>query len=95
MLFELRPLVLETQGLPAAVESYAEQFEANTGINVVLEQDEMMERMPPAVEQTMFMVIQEAMGNARKHAQASHITVRLQMFGDDGRRRGWNGGMME
>ncbi|HEV1998364.1 MAG TPA: GAF domain-containing protein, partial [Candidatus Dormibacteraeota bacterium] len=82
MLFELRPLVLETQGLPAALESYAEQFEATNSIQVELDLQEDLERMPPAVEQTIFSVVQEAMGNARKHAQATELTVSLRMEGD-------------
>ncbi|MEA2682946.1 MAG: hypothetical protein QOK05_1274 [Chloroflexota bacterium] len=82
MLFELRPLVLETQGLPAALESYAEQFEATNAIRVELDLDEGLDRMPPAVEQTIFSVVQEAMGNARKHAHAQEITVSLRMEGD-------------
>jgi signal transduction histidine kinase len=82
MLFELRPLVLETQGLPAALESYAEQFEATNAIRVELDLDEGMDRMPPAVEQTIFSVVQEAMGNARKHAKAQELTVSLRMDGD-------------
>ena len=82
MLFELRPLVLETQGLPAALESYAEQFEATNAIQVDLDLEEGLDRMPPAVEQTIFSVVQEAMGNARKHAHAGEITVSLRMEGD-------------
>jgi len=82
MLFELRPLVLETQGLPAALESYAEQFEATNSIHVELDLEEGMDRMPPAVEQTIFSVVQEAMGNARKHARAAELTVSLRMEGD-------------
>ena len=77
MLFELRPLVLETQGLPAALGSYAEQFEANTGLRVEMDLEEEMERLPPAVEQTLFSVIQEAMGNIKKHARATTVTVHL------------------
>jgi len=77
MLFELRPLVLETQGLPAALSSYGEQFEANTGLAVEMEFDETVGRLPPAVEQTLFSVVQEAMGNIRKHARASSVTVEL------------------
>ncbi|HEY8739858.1 MAG TPA: GAF domain-containing protein [Candidatus Dormibacteraeota bacterium] len=82
MLFELRPLVLETQGLPAALESYAEQFEATNSLRVELDLEEGLDRMPPAVEQTIFSVVQEAMGNSRKHAKAQEITVSLRMDGD-------------
>jgi signal transduction histidine kinase len=83
MLFELRPLVLETQGVAAALESYAEQYEANHGIRVELELDESMERMAPAVEQTMFSVMQEAMGNVRKHAAVKLVRVSLRPDGDN------------
>ncbi|MHB8509692.1 MAG: sensor histidine kinase, partial [Candidatus Dormibacteria bacterium] len=93
MLFELRPLVLETQGLPAALGSYADQYEANNGIAVDLDLDDDLGRLPPAVEQTIFSIIQEALGNARKHAHAEGVTISLhrekeQIVGrvvDDGR----------
>jgi signal transduction histidine kinase len=81
MLFELRPLVLETQGLNAALTSYAEQFEANTGIMVELDLDESLRRLPPAVEQTLFSVAQEALGNVRKHARATSVRVELRPRG--------------
>ena len=77
MLFELRPLVLETQGLGAALESYAEQYEANNGLSIELDVEEMLGRLAPAVEQTVFSVVQEALGNIRKHAHATRIEVSL------------------
>ncbi|MGB2939920.1 MAG: GAF domain-containing protein [Candidatus Dormiibacterota bacterium] len=82
MLFELRPLVLETQGLGAALESYAEQYEANNGISIELDVDEELGRLAPAVEQTMFSVAQEALGNIRKHAHATRVEVSLKSEGD-------------
>src|ERR1700730_9964781 len=83
MLFELRPLVLETQGLPAALESYAEQYEASTGLAVDLDVDEQMERLAPAVEQTVFSVVQEALGNIKKHAHAKRVDVALAIHGEN------------
>ena len=77
MLFELRPLVLETQGLGAALESYAEQYEANNGLSIELDVEETLGRLAPAVEQTVFSVVQEALGNIRKHAHATRIEVSL------------------
>jgi signal transduction histidine kinase len=82
MLFELRPLVLETQGLGAALDSYAEQYETNNGISVELQVDEELGRLAPAVEQTLFSVIQEAMGNVRKHAKATEVEVSLRNVDD-------------
>lgn len=83
MLFELRPLVLETQGLPAALESYAEQYEASTGLAVELDVDQQMERLAPAIEQTVFSVVQEALGNIKKHAHAKQIDVTLAVEGEN------------
>jgi signal transduction histidine kinase len=82
MLFELRPLVLETQGLPAALESYAEQFEASARLPIELDIPDDLDRMAPVVEQTMFSIIQEALGNIRKHAHASTVDVGLALRGD-------------
>jgi signal transduction histidine kinase len=83
MLFELRPLVLETQGLNAALSSYAEQFEANTNIKVDLDLDDSLGRLPPAVEQTLFSIAQEALGNVRKHARATTVRVELRPRGSE------------
>ncbi len=83
MLFELRPLVLETQGLPAALESYAEQFEASARLAVELDVPEEFDRPTPLVEQTIFSIIQEALGNVRKHAHATNVEVGLRVDGDD------------
>jgi signal transduction histidine kinase len=82
MLFELRPLVLETQGLGAALESYGDQYQANNGIEIELDVDEDIGRLAPAVEQTVFSVIQEALGNIRKHAHATRVEVSLSNDGD-------------
>jgi signal transduction histidine kinase len=83
MLFELRPLVLETQGLGPALTSYAEQFTANNHLPVELDIDPEIDRFPPAVEQTLFSVIQEALGNIRKHARAGRVVVSLKMNDDE------------
>jgi signal transduction histidine kinase len=77
MLFELRPLVLETQGLAAAIRSYAEQFEANNGIVVELNLAISEQRFPSAIEQTFFSVIQEALGNIKKHSKATKVEIEL------------------
>jgi signal transduction histidine kinase len=78
MLFTLRPLVLETQGLVAALESMAEKMRETYNQNVLVE------ATPGVVTQTeagkqgvIFYIIEEAVNNARKHAGAGHIWVRL------------------
>jgi signal transduction histidine kinase len=78
MLFTLRPLVLENQGLGAALEQLAEKMRETHGQNVIV-------RMQPDIEDLLdsnkqgvvFYLIEEAINNARKHAQASLIRVEL------------------
>jgi signal transduction histidine kinase len=83
MLFELRPLVLETQGLLVTLEEYLDRFRnSHPGTAIVLESAEMGDiHLEAQVEGTLFNIIQEAVNNALKHAQANHIWVRLRREG--------------
>jgi signal transduction histidine kinase len=83
MLFELRPLVLETQGLKVTLEQYLERFKGNNaGTAIVLEADEMGDvHLDTKTEGTLFNIIQEAVNNALKHAKARHIWVRMHREG--------------
>jgi signal transduction histidine kinase len=83
MLFELRPLVLETQGLRVTLEQYLERFKQNdAGTAIVLEAEGMDDvHLDTKTEGTLFNIIQEAVNNALKHARAKHIWVRLRRDG--------------
>lgn len=78
MLFTLRPLILETQGLAAALTQLAEKMRETHDLNVVIEAQPAAERVMDAHGQgVVFYIIEEAVNNARKHAQSKHIWVRL------------------
>lgn len=83
MLFELRPLVLETQGLTVTLEQYLERFKDNpAGTAIVLEGEGAEDvHLETKTEGTLFNIIQEAVNNALKHARARHIWVRLRREG--------------
>jgi signal transduction histidine kinase len=76
MLFELRPLVLETQGLQTTLEQYLERFQGN-GTEIILEASDITASLDTKSEGTLFNIIQEAINNALKYAKAQHIWVRL------------------
>jgi signal transduction histidine kinase len=83
MLFTLRPLVLESQGLEAALESMSEKMNETYGQNVSVNADKhLVEQLETAKQAVVFFIAEEAVNNARKHAQAEHIWVRLKMVGD-------------
>jgi signal transduction histidine kinase len=80
MLFTLRPLVLETQGLTAALEQYISKLAETDDTVIHLEVDPGAEHVLDSEAQgIVFYIIEEAIGNARKHAQADQIWVRLKL----------------
>jgi len=78
MLFTLRPLILETQGLQAALEQYVSKLAETDDTPIHLEAtpdvDQLLDQNAQGVS---FYIIEEAIGNARKHAQPANIWVRL------------------
>jgi signal transduction histidine kinase len=78
MLFTLRPLVLESQGLIAALESMSDKMLETYDQSVVIEADhEVVPQLDLSKQGVIFYIAEEAVNNARKHAQAKHIWVRL------------------
>ncbi len=78
MLFTLRPLVLETQGLIAALHQLAEKMRDTHDIHVEVQgQPEVEEALDTNAQGVLFYIIEEAVNNARKHAQSETIWVRL------------------
>src|SRR5262245_19134287 len=74
---ELRPKVLDDFGLLSALERLAETFQETTGIRVELEAATKGDRFPGDVETALFRIVQEALTNVVKHAQATHVSVLL------------------
>ncbi len=78
MLFTLRPLVLESKGLKAALEAMAEKMNETFDQNVLIDVDEaVIAQLDLGKQGVIFNIADEAVNNARKHAQAAHIWVRL------------------
>jgi len=78
MLFALRPLVLESQGLQAALKANAEKLKEAFGQDVILELDEtLLADIDENKQNVIFSIVEEALNNSRKHAQATHNWVKL------------------
>jgi signal transduction histidine kinase len=90
---ELRPTALDDFGLAAALERLASTFSEQTGTKVELESRLGDDRLPSDVETVLYRIVQEALTNVVKHAQAEHVSIVLQRNGgavttvieDDGR----------
>lgn len=78
MLFTLRPLILETQGLCAALEQVIAKRAETDPLPVHLEAPEGVDRVLDRDQQgIVFYILEEALSNARKHARAANVWVRL------------------
>jgi len=73
----LRPSVLDDLGLGAALKALADDFSARTRIGSALDLQGAARRLAPDLEVVIYRVIQEALTNIARHAQASMATVRL------------------
>jgi len=74
---ELRPAALDDFGLTAALERLTEMVSLDTSVEVDLEIGIGDERLPADVETTMYRIVQEALTNISKHADATRISIVL------------------
>jgi signal transduction histidine kinase len=74
----LRPSMLDDFGLPDTLKWYLRKFSARTGVRTDLVEDQVIERLPIDVEVCLYRVIQEALTNVSRHAQATVCRVFLQ-----------------
>ena len=92
LIFELRPGNLEQDGLVRALKTHTSALQGRLGLPIVVESD-LTERLPLAVEETLYRIAQEALHNIVKHAKAKQVWVGIHAVGggvrlriqDDGR----------
>jgi signal transduction histidine kinase len=84
LLFDLRPLVLDADngGLVAALRQFLERFKATPSGPQVHLLTEYPERLSHNVELTIFAIVQEAVNNSIKHANATNCWIEIQESGD-------------
>ena len=83
MLFTLRPLILESEGLIAALKDLSRKIDEMHGQTVHVDVDPQIESaMEVGKQGVIFFIVEEAVNNARKHARAEHIWVRLKPDGE-------------
>lgn len=74
--YELRPPTLDELGLVPALREQAEQYLLE-GLRVTLDAPEYLPPLPAAVEVATYRIVQEAMTNVVRHAQAHTCTIRF------------------
>jgi len=77
---ELRPTILDDLGLVPALEFLSEGVSKRTKLQVTVE-GSTIGRLAAPVETALYRIVQEALNNATRHAQASRTTIRLEQNG--------------
>jgi two-component system, NarL family, sensor histidine kinase DegS len=78
MIYDLRPPVLSELGLSGAIRSYATEYQARYGLQVDCNLNADDTGLEPAHEVANYRVLQEALQNAHKHAQATTVWISWQ-----------------
>ncbi|GEM_PF-2389455 len=73
----LRPASLDHLGLVAAIRQHVESIGEKQGIKVSFKSDEFQKRLPSASETVLYRIVQEALTNIVRHANATQVDVLL------------------
>jgi len=75
ILFDLRPVILEQQGLRAALEQYVMRLRMAEPFKIALHADSVKTRLDTKKEAAIFSIVQEAVNNVKKHANANDLEI--------------------
>ena len=78
----LSPLVLQELGLIAAIRKEAKDLAKSAGVKAKVSVGENVGRLSPVTETAVYRVVQEALHNVAKHANATTVSIQLRRDGD-------------
>ncbi len=80
---DLRPAALDELGLVSALRQYIKAYSERVGFPVDFDADAIVDELPDDAKITLFRIVQEALTNVAKHAQASRAWVALRNGSDE------------
>ena len=78
-IFELRPMMLDDLGLVPTLRKYSDAFKEQSGMDVSVTVSGTERRLEPYLEVMIFRAVQELLGNASRHSQATMLKVHLDL----------------
>ena len=81
-IFELRPMMLDDLGLIPTIKRYADSYKEQSGIEVNISVTGNERRLEPYQEVMIFRALQELLGNASRHSQATMVKAHVDMGAD-------------
>jgi signal transduction histidine kinase len=79
----LRPYELDRLGLTAAIESISAKISDVTPLQVLVDLDSIDGLLSPAAETSLYRIVQEALNNVVKHAEATEVRVGIKRDGGE------------
>jgi two-component system, NarL family, sensor histidine kinase DegS len=80
IIYNLRPMSLDDIGLIPTLQRYVMTFQDDTGIAVSFKTKGVYDDIRPVISLTVFRIVQEAISNINKHADAQNVTVSLEFL---------------
>ncbi|HKY71355.1 MAG TPA: ATP-binding protein [Nitrospira sp.] len=77
MTHELHPRHLDTVALSCSMRTHIKEFNEYTGLDVDFQEQNVPAHLPMPITICLYRLLQESLGNIRKHANARHVHVRL------------------
>ena len=81
-IFELRPMMLDDLGMVPTIRRYGDIFKEQAGMDLSLTVTGTERRLEPFMEVMIFRALQELLGNAARHSQATLVKVQMDMADD-------------
>ena len=75
--------LLDSAGLSAALKWFSDGFSRRSGIDVQLDIDQSLGRLPVAIERDLFRIAQEGLGNVARHSGSRRAVIRLERARDE------------
>jgi signal transduction histidine kinase len=76
--YDLRPAILDESGLIPTLRWYTEEYSKRTKVAVHLQTNGTQKRFSPKIEILLYRIVQEALTNVAKHAQAESVVLTLE-----------------
>lgn len=76
---ELRPKILDSLGLAAAIEWQAREFKKRTGIDVQFQQNTELPSINENTTTGVYRIVQEALTNVARHSKATNVEITMQL----------------
>lgn len=83
LVWQMRPGVLDTHGLASALKSFVREWSINHDIEIEFHTTSAERRLPPEIETNLYRIIQEALNNILKHANATKVSITINYLPDE------------